>query len=365
MAAGALSSIVKNVNDSYQYNVIVIHDDISKYNQYLLNCINDKKNVSLKFIYFDVHAATANDINLRGGTLTKHTYTRLFLHKILPGLDRVLYLDGDILVNSDLVELFKTDLGECSIGACKSTGLDLDNISSLKQKVFNEKSAGGEFGNMYTYLTDYIGFKDEELTTYFNAGIILFNLKKSASKLDLAQDMLSKKYLWHDQDILNKLFKNDTLILDPKYNVYQKDVEEFFIKNSKMPDIIHFAGPNDKPNRIMTNIGFSDYWFTVSKTRFYYDALEDYIDKKLAKLQKDMAIQINHGRVSLNEDSTIETIYHNLKHIKKKKRKRRVIRLIIRCLVDSKRYNKLKKKPQIFFEDSKSKFIKFLGRYYN
>ena len=47
------------------------------------------------------------------------------------------------------------------------------------------------------------------------------------------------------------------------------------------------------------------------------------------------------------------------------KYKRKMIRAVIKGLVDNKRYKKLKKSPNKFFGDSKSKFIRFLGRYYN
>lgn len=45
--------------------------------------------------------------------------------------------------------------------------------------------------------------------------------------------------------------------------------------------------------------------------------------------------------------------------------KHRIIRMIIKCLVDRKRYLKLKRDHRLFFQDSKSQFIQFLGRFYN
>ena len=41
-----------------------------------------------------------------------------------------------------------------------------------------------------------------------------------------------------------------------------------------------------------------------------------------------------------------------------------IIRHLIKYLVNKRKYKKLKKKPEIFFRDSKSKFIQYLGRYY-
>ena len=49
----------------------------------------------------------------------------------------------------------------------------------------------------------------------------------------------------------------------------------------------------------------------------------------------------------------------------KYRHRKRIIRIIIKLLVNRKRYKKLKKHPDMFFNDSKSWFIRLLGRYYN
>ena len=43
----------------------------------------------------------------------------------------------------------------------------------------------------------------------------------------------------------------------------------------------------------------------------------------------------------------------------------KILRMIIKCLVDRKKYLKLKRNHNLFFQDSKSQFIQFLGRFYN
>ena len=42
----------------------------------------------------------------------------------------------------------------------------------------------------------------------------------------------------------------------------------------------------------------------------------------------------------------------------------RILKVIIKILVGRKGYRKLKNDPQSFFADSRSKVIRFLGRYY-
>ena len=43
----------------------------------------------------------------------------------------------------------------------------------------------------------------------------------------------------------------------------------------------------------------------------------------------------------------------------------KILRRFIKLIVDKRRYKKLKTDPERFFADSKSKFIRFLQRYYN
>ena len=53
-----------------------------------------------------------------GERITQATYYRLFLPEILPqSLNKVLYLDGDIIVRDSLEELWKTDIKDCAIAA--------------------------------------------------------------------------------------------------------------------------------------------------------------------------------------------------------------------------------------------------------
>ena len=51
--------------------------------------------------------------------------------------------------------------------------------------------------------------------------------------------------------------------------------------------------------------------------------------------------------------------------VKSKRKNHRILRIIIKCLVDKKRYKKLKRNPKRFFRDSKNSIIKFLGKYYD
>lgn len=92
------------------------------------------------------------------------TYARLFLGRLLPEVDRVLYLDSDLLVHADVTQLFSLDLDGRLLAAF----------------------TGGET----QYTNDWPFMKGEGIrgeTPYFNAGVYLMDLE-----------------LWRRQDVLTQ-----------------------------------------------------------------------------------------------------------------------------------------------------------------
>lgn len=102
----------------------------------------------------------------------------------------------------------------------------------------------------------------ENVEDYFQAGVILFNLKKIASLYtvdDLFERALVRNWYYHDQDILNSMFTGDVYYLNQKWNVltmlepnsersnlfkeflYAR-YSEAYNKARKNIGIIHFAG---------------------------------------------------------------------------------------------------------------------------
>lgn len=127
------------------------------------------------------------------------TYYRLYLTEILPAdMDKVIYLDGDTLVVDKLVDLWKTDIDNYAIGAVPDSYTN--NI---------------EHYNRLRY---------PQALGYFNAGILLINLKYWRVHHVLTQFMdyvkaYPERLKCHDQDVLNYLFKDTKIELPFRYNV--------------------------------------------------------------------------------------------------------------------------------------------------
>jgi lipopolysaccharide biosynthesis glycosyltransferase len=151
------------------------------------------------------------------------TIIRLVLDRVLPGdYDRVLYLDSDVLVLHPLRRLFAADLEGRTVGAV----IDMGYLPYIRKRAWGRKHA--------------LGF--ETPGNYFNAGVILFDWKKTLEERLLPRtiDMLNsgRKLGSPDQDALNLLLKDRWKKLDYRWNVV--DIGRVYVRLE--PFIVHFTG---------------------------------------------------------------------------------------------------------------------------
>lgn len=182
--------------------------------------------------FYDINEDLLKSMPIREtGYLSIATYMRIFAQEILPHhLNKILYLDCDILVNNPLDDLWNINIENFSIAAV------LDVIT------FNE--------NVYDRL------KYDKNEGYFNAGVLLINLKKwrEINLLKLALDYIQsnkQRIINEDQDVLNALLHKDKKLIPLKFNAtysvfekqslflkdYNEEIEEAIYK----PTIIHFT----------------------------------------------------------------------------------------------------------------------------
>ncbi len=162
---------------------------------------------------------------------------RLLLDKLLPeDLHRIIYMDGDTIVRGDLSELWNTDMGDSSIGAC------IESTCSLKRK-------------------EALGLKN---MPYHNAGVLLVDLdnwrKNNTGKeiIDYYRANDGKLYA-NDQDAINGSQRGKIKTLSITYNYhntydiyryrllekncdYQVPGKDEVEKIKANPCIIHFLG---------------------------------------------------------------------------------------------------------------------------
>ncbi len=132
------------------------------------------------------------------------TFFRMLIPEILPmEINKAIYLDCDLIVKGDLEELWQSKLGENYILAAQDTWI--------------------------RYVSDPNGLLNyQELgipadSKYFNAGVLVLNLKKWRDDKICAKLMnylrQNRQHIrWHDQDVLNVILAGKWGQLDPKWN---------------------------------------------------------------------------------------------------------------------------------------------------
>lgn len=149
------------------------------------------------------------------GRQTRVTFVRLFLHDLLAGIPKVLYLDADIVVRRDLAPLFDAGPHGASVAAALDFPLQL--LAERQEFVYGPDTRW----RTGDYMRDHLGLKD--VATYFNAGVLLVDLVRYAASgaAERAQAFLARKgetSIFNDQDALNVALEGQVEILDPRWN---------------------------------------------------------------------------------------------------------------------------------------------------
>lgn len=164
-------------------------------------------------------------------------YYRLLAAQLLPGsLDRILYLDPDILTIGSLRPLYDMDMGDALYAAAVHEGLV--NLSSPVNKI---------------RLSNY------ETEGYFNSGVLLMNLPRIREAVSpdaifrYAQENRQLLIL-PDQDILNGLYGAGIMKIDETlWNYDARKYREYLLASQGEKDIawvmgntaiLHFCGKN-------------------------------------------------------------------------------------------------------------------------
>ena len=183
-----------------------------------------------------------SDRRVRGvptaGFTGKATWYRVFLPELRPKLDRILYLDSDLVVLDSLAPLWDLDL----------TGHWVAAVTNVFQDDHLDRPAA-------------LGLTGPE--RYFNAGVLLMNLAEmredgcTEALMSYAVEQ-AERLSWRDQDALNVVLGSRRLDLHPRWNCmnsvmrFPRAVEVFgataVAEAREDPAIRHFEGPSvNKP----------------------------------------------------------------------------------------------------------------------
>ncbi|MBZ9675399.1 glycosyltransferase family 8 protein [Mesorhizobium sp. ES1-1] len=178
--------------------------------------------------------------------VTPAALLRLQLGDLLPTLDRVLYLDADILAVADIRPLLATDLVSAVAGAVQDFGL---------HAALAEEAVTGRPDHLL-HVRDALGWDPDDFI-YVNSGVLLLDLAtlrrerfgERAGQLVLDHP---HRFRWRDQDAINLLLAGRILLLDPRWNTmvwflereprrHHADIAATALQR-RDPWLLHFSG---------------------------------------------------------------------------------------------------------------------------
>lgn len=223
-----------------------------------------------KVIFYDL-SETGTSMSVDEQALQRFTIAtmyRLKLTEVLPQkIDRLIYLDADIIANIDLQELWETNLENLFVGAC------VEKVVPPKRKfVCRAGLISGE--------------------EYINAGVMLMDLGRIRTKHNMYSECIEflrqfPEANYFDQDAINYVFRGNIKLLEDKWNSYAVEM-----RRQKLPEqkrIYHFIAdsPRDSqnyaPDRLFLRYLRLTPWGTEAEIVTHFERRLEQKDKKLQK----------------------------------------------------------------------------------
>lgn len=295
-----IQSLLDHAGEANNYDVIILNRDISGENQRLIKGLAaGHGNVSIRFYDFSPFFASFHFVDAEHNWPLEN-FCKVAAPHILNYPGRMIVLDADTLLRTDIARLMDEDLeGCCVAGVSNAPGiyakfyLDLTfypNTKNIKARDYYPRTCG---------IKDHKNY--ESYRTHLNGGLWLFDCDKYVRKLDLETLLNTARegdYLFFDEDILYVLLKEDTKLLDPAWNallplnarsveyfnvaseIYDKVYNEngAYQRSHKDPCLLHWVG-KPKPWVCPDVPWGAEWWQTALRTPFVGHIISRMVDE--------------------------------------------------------------------------------------
>ena len=287
-------AIAYGLNNQYTYPTIVsmtsILENSYSHTYYIFYLLVDKAtfkeenkkklmNLEDKYERCEVYILEISRESIKNANTKRYplaAYYRLLLSDLIPDLNRIIYLDGDTIIYTDLSEMYNLEM---------RNNVMLGFVDNSYQKA-------EEFG-IRTY-------------KYIVSGVLLINLKtirreNISSKFFEFIDKYQNKLTQEDQTVINIVLHGRIDFLPPKYGIWNfnnkdaviyhnnyenknlgiKAYDEKEILNAwNLPSILHFVRAKPwKPRTKFTHNQFHDDWWEYAKLTDVYRNIISYYGK--------------------------------------------------------------------------------------
>jgi lipopolysaccharide biosynthesis glycosyltransferase len=215
--AVTIRSVIDHLVPGQSLNVYILDGGLSSQSKQRLLRSWKSPNVVVRWLEPPVaqiaDLKTENHLNLV-------TYLRLFMPSLLPReLERVIFLDADLMIQKDLSELWATELGDAPIAAVNDYFTPYLNT----REAIGRESICDRHPDKCHPVPNYRELGLKGTAGYFNAGVMVVNLAiwREMDVLHKAMDLVRTHYehvRYCDQYALNVLFSEKWKPLDPRWN---------------------------------------------------------------------------------------------------------------------------------------------------
>jgi lipopolysaccharide biosynthesis glycosyltransferase len=239
-------------NQDLRFRVFVITDGLLPGDHERLRAVVAARRHQLEWLTIDQDVFRDAHVS---GHVSIATYFRIVIPAVLPqDVEKVLFLDSDIVVRRSIAEFYETPLDDYTHAAVENPLMQAD----VKRLGIPENSP------------------------YFNAGVLLLNVRRwrdeclTMKLLDYI-NVQATKLRWHDQDALNATLHGRWRKCPPTWNAQQAvfcpfQASELGVSEQELhearsnPSIVHFTG-SEKPWMYSTAHPFKrDYYRYLAQT---------------------------------------------------------------------------------------------------
>lgn len=207
-AATSIYSLLNNAASTSRINIYILESGISADSKEKLYAMIKGFNQNVFFISGSMLELECKNLGMPSYRGSMSANLRLFIEKVIPNdVERIIYLDSDTIVLSDLSDLFNANISNLPLGMVQDSLVRRHKLD--------------------------IGFKKDD--KYYNSGMLLIDLNRWR-ELNCTQMLIDHiknvraSYPNPDQDLLNVVFSNYIAEIHPKYN-FQPVHRAFNINN--------------------------------------------------------------------------------------------------------------------------------------
>ena len=302
-----LASIAVNVKE--KVTLYVLHSNLEKED---IDALRQalKINTAIGHEVVELHIDESIFIGFPYNSLwSLEMYYRLLLPDMLGDrIDRILYLDIDMIVNKDITEFYNLDFDDKEMIVAKD--MEFDNL------IMNNDEGEQKRNDLF------IRLKDDGMI-YFCSGMLLMNIKKLKDKYtcELYKDIfmdIEDSVVLPDQDLLNYIhYKNVKYVDEYKYGIFAQTAHSQGLTYDNIKQnayIIHFTGQAKPWTVNLVRYDIEKIWWEYARLcPFYYELMESVFTKSMeSRLVESMFDQL------INENNELRSILSRCNDIMKK-----------------------------------------------